>query len=68
MELAKRRMENKQEQISQQKAEISQNPLRTNNINKQMEEEKKRIQQRKKKKVVRQKKSGFGAFFKGWFN
>jgi len=69
MELAKRRMEHKQEQPEQQKTSIAQNSLSGNDLHdiKRMEE-KKRIEQRKKKKVVRQKKSGFGSFFKGWFN
>jgi len=70
MELAKRRLEHKPEQPINQKSSIAQNTVKSNNVEniKRMEAEKNRIQQRKKKKVVRQKKSGFGSFFKSWFN
>jgi len=69
MELAKRKMEQKQEQLSQQKPKISQNQVSANNVQKttQREAEKKRIQQRKKRKVVEPKKNGLGSVVKGWF-
>ncbi len=68
MELAKRKMESKQK--AEPKSEIIQSPEVRKDVQnfKRMEEEKQRVKQLKKKKVVRKKKSGFGSFFKSWFN
>ncbi len=66
MELAKRKMKQEQERLKNKP--VSKNLSKGMQDFMKMEEEKKRIQQRKKKKVVRQKKSGFGSFFRNWFN
>lgn len=70
MELAKRKKEIKPKQVSEPKSEITQSPEVRKDVQnfKRMEEEKQRVKQLKKKKVVRKKKSGFGSFFKSWFN